>query len=648
MSAGWHFAKHLPGLPVVDALSSEHFADEDEDWRPGEVLVRECIQNSLDARYGSESVSVVFRVQPAGAMPADTAEFWLSDLWPHFQSRDCASETLRGIGPRPAAGNFVVVEDFGTHGLEGDVRQGGLSDQDNRFFNFFRAEGLSGNPSDGTSGGSWGVGKSVFNRCSQIHTFLALTGRRAEADVALIGKCLLWQHRTPEGEYQGIGQFGTIDPHNEHLVLPVGAGEAMGRFAGDFGIARPIDGSGAEPGLSVVIPYADPRITAEGILEIVIREYFHPILAGRLTVRVSGLIGGRNSSVTLDRDSLIVEAGRHVKREVIQLLGLAEWSLSADPKPAFVLPGPSAGSPPAWGVDSIPSAEPPFEELSRLFEQGQPISIRVPVRVSRADYPEESAGFTVHLQRDLVGPGYRPVFVRGCIVVPNARQQPVRNHHLFCLIHIDEGPLAVMLRAAEPPAHTFWSPETRNIRRRRYAHARQLISFVVGAPRILAEALSSSRLERDVDVWTDFFPSPSTEGERIDRGKFKKGKRVSPPPPPPPQSRPKPFRIAEIPGGFAVVRDNSSNTPLPSSLEVLTAYDTSRGDAFKQYDPADFRIQALARVATDVEDPTYVDNRIVFRPASDGFRVEVTGFDLNRDLIVRVSSRDDAVGAVHE
>lgn len=639
MTAAWHFVRHQAGQPIVNPLGSEHFADADDDWRPGEVLVRECIQNSLDARH-DEEVSVRFLVGNASSISSETASFWFSTLWPHLRSRDCK---LPDIASAPLTGGFVVVEDFGTRGLEGDIRQGGLSDSDNRFFNFFRAEGLSGNPLNGTTGGSWGVGKSVFNRCSRINTFLALTGRRAEGDVALIGKSLLWHHRITAGEFQGLGQFGSKDPANEFLVLPETSTPLVGRFARDFGLARPIEGLTAEPGLSVVIPYADPEITAEGIVEIVIREYFHPIISGRLRVRITGMIGGREESVDLHQDNLLDQAARLRRAEVIHVLELARWSLGDGPRQAYVLDEPPSGAPPAWNDDLLRPDDPMFRDFCKRFDRGEPVAIRVPLRVKPSGRQAERAAFFVYLQRDLAGSGYRPVFVRGCIVVPNARQRALKNQSLFSLVTIEEGPLAVMLRAAEPPAHTYWSPDTANFRGR-YEHGKQTIDFVVGAPKYLADALSNARIERDLDVWADLFPSPVAGGDRDSEGKRRKGRKRSPDPVEPPKPRLKPFKINEVTGGFTVVRDNIASTPLPSALEVLVAYDTRRGNPFKKYHPADFSFQNLNRIARDVHEVDCSDNRIVIRPTSDNFRIEVTGLDINRDLVVKVRTLNATAG----
>ena len=639
MSAEWHFVEHRAGQPIVNPLGSEHFAEADDDWRPGEGLVRECIQNSMDARC-DEAVSVCFQVRGSNSMSAETAAHWFTTLWPHLRSNDCK---LPDVAASPPAGGFLVVEDFGTRGLEGDVRQGGLSDTDNRFFNFFRAEGLSGNPMHGTAGGSWGVGKSVFNRCSTINTFLALSGRRAHRDVALIGKSLLWHHRIARGEFHGLGQFGSKDPSNEFLVLPGTDDATIRRFATDFRLSRPIERGATEPGLSVVVPYADSDITAESIVDIVIREYFHPIIAGRLSVRVSGLIAGKESSVNLHQDNLLEQAAVLQRAGVMRVLELAQWSLGDGPRQAYVLEASPADDAPAWDDELLRPEDPAFRDLCQRFDRGDPIAIRVPLRVRSTGKKLQRAWFTVYLQRDLTGSGYRPVFVRGCIVVPNARQRAVRNHSVFSLIIIDDGPLAAMLRAAEPPAHTSWSADTANFRGR-YEHGKQTIDFLIRAPKYLTDALSNARSERDLDVWADLFPSPVVGGERDAGGKRGKGRRRSRGPIEPPRPRPKPFRIHEITGGFSVARDNAETTPLPALMEVLVAYDTSRGNPLKKYHPADFKLQNLNCKAQSIQVDECLDNRFVFRPTSDDFRIDIAGLDVNRDLVVRVRTHDTVAG----
>lgn len=628
----WYFPEHEAGRTIYNPLAAEHFSEKDDDWKPGEDLVRECIQNSIDACQ-EDSVHVSFLVRASGAMTQDMGERWFGSLWPHLQSQDCK---LAEVTPKPTSGGFVMVEDFGTTGLEGDIEQSGLRDQSNRFFNFFRAEGLSGNDAGGTAGGSWGVGKSVFNRCSRINSFLALSRRHADGSLILMGRSVLRHHRVLQsGEYEALGLCGEMDPSRDRLVRPVRDLDTIKSFARDFGIKRPVGMEESVPGLSVVIPYADSAITADGLKDIVVRQYFHTILAGRLSVR----IGDGRTSVDLTEDSIERYAQEHHTPEVQRILRLSRWSQSEEAQNAYVLDEPSSDDAPDWDDGLLRPDEPAFAELSQRFERGDPVAIRVRVHVHAKNKKPERASFTVHLQRDLDGTGYRPVFVRGWIVVPNARQRSVRNHSLFALITIEEGPLAVMLRAAEPPAHTSWDPNTANFKGR-YEFGKQTIEFVKDAPRFLAEALSSADTERDFDVWADLFPAPHTEGQRKGEGTGRKGRRKTPTAPiDPPAPRRKSWRMEAVDsGGFFVTRDNPALTSLPGELRIVVAYDNGTSKPDKSYNKADFRIEKLQRRVVGATEAECKDNLMIVHPISDDFHVEVTGFDANRDLFVRVRS----------
>jgi hypothetical protein len=647
MEAKWNFKEHQRGDTTINPLGGEHFSDSDDDWKPGESLVRECIQNSLDAAFDDdERVVVNFRVSPANAMTIEAATFWFGSLWSHL--RDEKSK-IRNLDRMPKTGGFIVIEDFGTKGLEGDVEQSGLSirGNENRFFNFFRAEGLTGNAADDTSGGSWGVGKTVFNRCSKINSFLALSTRRSSLDTVLMGKAVLNEHFISGTQYKAFGLYGCHDAEYEQFILPSEDKELFARFVREFRIARLLDAeeSGNPSGLSIVIPYADPDITADGIVEIVIRQYFHPILADRLAVRVSDGRSG-HPPVDINASTIIDLAEQREKPEILQFLQLSRWSLGLDAREqTYVLDEPPSGKPPLWDEALLRPDDPQFADLCKRFEDGDQVAIRIPMRVYPKDDQPERTSLTVYLQRDLVGSGYRPVFVRGKIVVPNARERSIRGHQVFSLVTIEDGPLAILLRAAEPPAHTHWDSKTANFKGR-YEYGRQVIELVVQAPKNLANALSSSDMEPDFDIWADLFPAPDPEGKRKDRGKKRKGKRKTPTEPiDPPKSSPVSYRVDELPeGGFAIMRANADHTELPQRIRVDLGYATSKGNPIKKHHVSDFDLQKMqpeTHACTIVE---CTKNMLRFEPESDDFRLELTGFDPNRDLCVKPRKEDRPEG----
>ena len=348
LKAGWHFKKRERSDEVADPIQGEFFdevSDPDERRRgPALALVREAIQNSLDAGTGTEPVHVRFHLSAEGDLAAERARYWFGDLWPHL----CAGRSgLRNVPPEPQACRFVVVEDFGTSGLEGDPDRGMTPEEGERddFFAFFRANGLSGKA--GQQGGRWGVGKSVFNRASRINTFLAMSVRKSDRTAHLIGRCFLLTHKLDRAEYQPYGRFGVA--RNDAFILPAEDAGMLDTFRHDFHVAREL----TKPGLSVVVPYADAEITGDAIRSAVVREYFWPLLDRKLSVEISDADG---QTVQLNADTLLSAAVEEDHAGLgSKLRSLIEFAIEArtapEPKVISLLP---AADPPCWADSLFP------------------------------------------------------------------------------------------------------------------------------------------------------------------------------------------------------------------------------------------------------------------------------------------------------
>lgn len=633
--AGWHFKRRERSDEVADPIQGEFFdevADPEERRRgPAASLVREAIQNSLDARIGSDAVHVRFYLSAGEGMAAERARTWFAGLWPHLHARRTG---LRNVQPEPQACRFVVVEDFGTSGLEGDPRRGATPEEGERddFFAFFRANGLSGKA--GQEGGRWGVGKSVFNRASRINTFLALSVRNSDRATHLIGRCFLLTHKINADEYQPYGRFGVIE--DDDFILPVEDAGVLNAFRSDFSIARDPD----KPGLSVVVPYADEEISVDAIRSAVVREYFWPILAGRLTVAIGASEGGM---VRLDPDTLLRCAEEENRVGLgSELRSLIQFAVDAQTSPESGIMTLLRPEEPRWTDSLFPEGS--LGELARRYQRGELLVFRIPLLVRERRGTARDSSFLVYVRLDRDGQGYPPVFVRSGLVIPKARERRVRGHSVHALVVIDDEGLSSMLGDAETPAHTHWSPDSRNFRDK-YEDGAAVINFVKSAPVQIVDILSRAREERDWLALADYFPAPpQDEGLPEEDSGTDEGSETEPPPPPPPSRLPQPYRIELVSGGFRVVRDSPSDTTLPPALRVSVAYDTTRGSALKRYHPADFDLSrppvrvevAAARIAQSVR------NLLLVRLDDDDFRIDVRGFDENRDLYVKVEPVDDA------
>jgi hypothetical protein len=186
----WHYQRQRPGDTTREPIQGEFFATEAIS-NSAEALVREGIQNSLDARRNGQGVQVRIRLSgPAGAVSsADIAPF-MEGGWPHLLA---PRNGLRDLPPADSPCPYLTFEDFGTTGLEGDPAQWHkVEGQKNGFFTFFRAEGHSDKSE--LDRGRWGVGKTVFPRSSRCSTFWGLTVRASDGKGLLMGRAILQSH----------------------------------------------------------------------------------------------------------------------------------------------------------------------------------------------------------------------------------------------------------------------------------------------------------------------------------------------------------------------------------------------------------------------------------------------------------------------
>jgi len=141
MGIGWTFRRMDRGEMNIDPIQSEFFTTEAIDGQ-AEAIVRESIQNSLDAAIPGKKAKVRFRMSNDGeALERDSHSFFLRGLDPHLSAPEV------GLTKRPDDGepvSFLSIEDFETRGLSGDPAQAeDRLGSDNDFFYFWRNIGRS-------------------------------------------------------------------------------------------------------------------------------------------------------------------------------------------------------------------------------------------------------------------------------------------------------------------------------------------------------------------------------------------------------------------------------------------------------------------------------------------------------------------------
>ena len=216
MTTGWHFQPIAPGSTVREPIAGAFFAA-DAVSEPGEALVREGIQNSLDAALPGRMAYVRICLVTDG-IDRQEAGLYFAGARTHYAADDNGLRK-EDLPEETEAISALVFEDFETSGLQGDPATPYPPNErgENNFFHFFRAEGRS--DKEVGKRGSWGLGKDTFFRASRVNTVFGLTVRNDDSRRLLMGKTVLKPHWVGE-DYCQDGYFGVTVEGNS-TVLPI-------------------------------------------------------------------------------------------------------------------------------------------------------------------------------------------------------------------------------------------------------------------------------------------------------------------------------------------------------------------------------------------------------------------------------------------
>ncbi len=219
-----------------------------------DLLVREVIQNSLDAASGPDDPIIQFQT-------GSFCNHVLADTIPSL------SESMKSID-RPQKCAFLSVKDINCTGLLGDLDGGIAHERQNSPQNLFNLVYDAMNPrQDEGAGGSWGIGKTVYFRFGSGIVFYYSRIKLGEGNFQsrLVG--VLAEKKYPNNvllknqqKSSGIAFFGRYKNNNRPSTIPIINESEIAEFLGIFEI-QPY--SEHETGTTVIIPF----INEEELLE---------------------------------------------------------------------------------------------------------------------------------------------------------------------------------------------------------------------------------------------------------------------------------------------------------------------------------------------------------------------------------------------
>ena len=599
----WYF-RDISNDPSEKELTQQDQFNNDEVVL-AEALVRETIQNSTDAGI-SDAVPVRVRFALAHPSTQQSQQFFsalLEGLTPHLQA--C------GIVVPTDPQKFLVIEDFETTGLEGAIN---LKDN-GQFCGFWRRFGRSNKK--GSSGGRWGLGKLVFSSSSSIKTLIGLTRRAGKDPLCLMGQAILRNHKIGEIETDSVGFWCTPGAKK-------GLPSTNSQLCQDFAKATLIHRAN-QTGLSLVIPYVLPEIEPHHLMLATIKNYYFPILTGRLIVDVNDT---KISAETFDQISADL-GSEAIAPSVLSFVRQLQSLRTALPPVTL---------PTIWQSTMITGDVLGEELVTRLrsqFKTGEMLYIRAPLSANLK--AEKGRHLKTHVDLFLrpSNPGERSqtLVVRGSITVPTeGKKAQLPDCHAALVA--DDPVISQLLGDAENPAHTQWNERAEKLRAN-WVGAHTVLRRIRA---VLHEihAVVADRIERDDPLaLLDFFSIPKAlPRDRAYKGATDQTKDL-------PEPRHKPFRIQRRSGGFTLLPNPKAQLDgFPLRIRLRCAYDVLNGNPFRRFSDDDFSFfKERIKIEKHNADCWPTDpNQVDIEARSADFRIEVTGFDVNRDLVVEAQS----------
>lgn len=622
----WQFREMQPGEMNVDPIEGEFFTTE-AIGSITDALVRESIQNSLDAAAGTDPVKVRFSFFSGPEKGSvEIRNLYLGGLGPHLQTKHSGLQEV----PSPSAGlDYILIEDFLTRGLQGDIYQYDDLDDDgkrNDFYYFWRNIGRTRKES--TDLGRWGLGKTVFQAASRINSFFGLTVREDDDRKLLMGQCVLKIHKVNGKRHSPYGYFGLFD---ENLALPIEDLGYIEKFSEHFVVDR-----SDEPGLSVLIPYPEEDIRPVDCAKSVIKHYFFPILSGKLIVEVRF----SQKRYLLDAASLDELLKRPRFKEGLGfrgLLDLVRWAIR-EPDGAYIrLAEPEPGKAPKLREELF--MEEQVERARQNLNENKRLAFYVPISIQRQNSKGfMHSGFSVFLEKDDTLDRPEDYFIRQGITIPEVTS--LKHKGIRALVSISKPDLSTFLGDAENPAHTDWERNSKKFKRK-YKLGPSTLDFVKSSPREIVKILTQPKKGRDENLLRHLFSLPADFLKQAGQDKKEtKGEGDA-------KGTTSPFidvsgssylQLHRIKGGFGLTMQSKAQK-VPKFITIWTAYEVRSGNPFKKYTPLDFDLQKppMKVVTQGAEILIKQNNGIQIQVKRRDFKLAVTGFDMNRDLRIKTN-----------
>jgi hypothetical protein len=630
----------------------KHDQENEETYAGVDNLVCEVLQNSLDAAVSeNEPVRVRFAIHKHSDLSNQEL------LQKYFTRLEASLRVYNdSFDFANATEGFLVVEDFGTSGLKGDVKLFRDSPQKTSgedFYYFWRNVARSAKSDNNL--GRWGIGKVVYKQASNIGCFFGLTIRQSDSPQPyLMGQAILKIHQYQGKDYTADGYWGQEDKSepDDVKILPFTDKDIIRNFCKEWKITRK-----NEPGLSVVVPFVHSGLNGTDILQTAAVHFFEKILQGKLEIEVEtelpDIISCQLTAKTID-----------VECQKIKWNGNKSLKRNTPPPFEFIrncFATKKIVETKTLGKDKTPELnEESFDAndlklLRQQFSESKLVSLRVSMDLSKVVKTQTTGlrdSFLVFVQKTQEKEP-ETYFVRAGMTVLKPKSTRAKNAGVRGFVHIEkDGTLASMLGDAEGPAHEDWNTSEKRLKTNWKPGTKGRIEFVKKIVDQLYTVLTPSVEKADFNFLSGYFSllePKTTDGSKGGKNDGENGIVV---PATFPEEKPKWYKLQKIARGFSIKPDAALFPPKAPVLEITAAYDIPRGNPFKKWSKFDFDFNVLKK---DSPKPTsikltenggtitFISGNTLHFAVNNGtnFLLSISGFDRNRDLIVKVEDISD-------
>lgn len=635
LTAMWKFRSMSPSEMIQDPFQEEFFVANDLDSKVNS-LVRETIQNSLDAAIGSNEVIVRFYLNTCGSdQRSITNNSVYGGLEMHLQVNDNGI-SVNDYNYARSNGDYLLIEDYNTTGLDGDVNNYLITNnivERNDFFWFWRNVGRSGK--SGSERGKWGLGKTIFPASSRIRTFFGFTIRNSEPRHCLMGLSVLKTHYLENTSKSPYGYYGCYNnDEDEYFATPLTNSNDIEHFKTTYNLGR-----SNEKGLSVVIPFPSKDITFDSILKCVIKQYYYSILKRNLVVILEEesdtdhrLITINESYLESDLDLDDTNDPRVTYKDIIHF---AKETIIYDDTNKVLLQ--DQNNLPQWRRDRFVLID---SNLKERFNGGNIIAFRIPLMISLYDQQKIDSYFELFLQKVDQHCEPQTNFIRDGITILGENSKYSRTN-IRSIVLIEEENLSQLLGNAENPAHTEWQNDSLNFRGK-YDNGSDVISFVRKSVSKLYKKLLESDSQIDDSFFIDYFFVQENNQSNVETTDEIRGLTLTPSDLDLEEQRLSQCRIARVSDGVIITMNEEYMLQNNSYMKICLAYNIESGDPLRKYSEFDFSLNTNDNLEIDNCTVLHCANNIIkFSPLGNDSKLKIKGLDSKRDLYIRLEVCND-------